>query len=215
MKVLLRSDIDGVGKRGDIIDVSGGFARNHLLPAGKAIVASPGLETQAAAMRRSRDLRDARDHESSETVARTLVGNAITLSARAAGRPAVRLGVGGRHRAPGRGADRRGGRPQGPGARRADQDGGRAQRPGRAGGRGGLRAHRGRGRRSLTRRRADRCRPGAATDPPTVSRPAGDDGGMSRRVRSQTHLVHAPSTPAHGYFPRKRPFRSTGRLGQG
>ncbi len=44
MKVLLRSDIDGVGKRGDIIDVSGGFARNHLLPAGKAIVASPGLE---------------------------------------------------------------------------------------------------------------------------------------------------------------------------
>jgi large subunit ribosomal protein L9 len=85
MKVLLRSDIDGVGKRGDIIDVSGGFARNHLLPAGKAIVAGPGLESQAAAMRRSRDLRDARDHESSETVARTLVGNPITLSARATG----------------------------------------------------------------------------------------------------------------------------------
>jgi large subunit ribosomal protein L9 len=85
MKVLLRSDIDGVGKRGDIIDVSGGFARNHLLPAGKAIVASPGLESQAAAMRRSRDLRDARDHESSETVARALVGTPITVSARTAG----------------------------------------------------------------------------------------------------------------------------------
>jgi large subunit ribosomal protein L9 len=85
MKVLLRSDIDGVGKRGDIIDVSGGFARNHLLPAGKAIVASPGLESQATAMRRSRDLRDARDHESSETVARALVGTPITLSARATG----------------------------------------------------------------------------------------------------------------------------------
>jgi large subunit ribosomal protein L9 len=85
MKVLLRSDIDGVGKRGDIIDVSGGFARNHLLPAGKAIVATPGLESQAAAKRRSRDLRDARDHESSETVARALVGTPITLSARTAG----------------------------------------------------------------------------------------------------------------------------------
>jgi large subunit ribosomal protein L9 len=85
MKVLLRSDIDGVGKRGDIIDVSGGFARNHLLPAGKAIVATPGLESQAAAMRRSRDLRDARDHESSETVARALVGTPITVSARTAG----------------------------------------------------------------------------------------------------------------------------------
>ncbi len=85
MKVLLRSDIDGVGKRGDIIDVSGGFARNHLLPAGKAIVASAGLESQAAAMRRSRDLRDARDRESSETVARTLVGNTISIPARATG----------------------------------------------------------------------------------------------------------------------------------
>jgi large subunit ribosomal protein L9 len=85
MKVLLRSDIDGVGKRGDIIDVSGGFARNHLLPAGKAIVATPGVEGQAAAMRKSRDLRNARDHESSETVARTLVGTPITLAARATG----------------------------------------------------------------------------------------------------------------------------------
>jgi large subunit ribosomal protein L9 len=85
MKVLLRSDIDGVGKRGDIIDVSGGFARNHLLPAGKAVAASPGIEGQAAAMRRSRDLRDARDRESSETVARTLVGNVISLKARATG----------------------------------------------------------------------------------------------------------------------------------
>ena len=85
MKVLLRSDVDGVGKRGDIIDVSGGFARNHLLPAGKAILATPGVEGQAASMRRSRDLRDARDRESSETVARTLVGNVITLQARATG----------------------------------------------------------------------------------------------------------------------------------
>ena len=83
VKVLLRSDVDGVGKRGDIIDVSGGFARNHLLPSGKAIVASAGTEGQAAAMRKSRDLRDARDRESSETVARTLVGNTVALPARA------------------------------------------------------------------------------------------------------------------------------------
>ena len=67
------------GQTGDIVEVAGGFARNHLLPAGKAIAASPGIEAQAAAMRRSRDLRDARDRESSETVARTLVGNTITL----------------------------------------------------------------------------------------------------------------------------------------
>jgi large subunit ribosomal protein L9 len=85
MKVLLRRDVDGVGKRGDIIDVSGGFARNHLLPAGKAIVATNGIESQAEAMRRSRDLRDAKDRESSETVARLLVGTAVTIPARASG----------------------------------------------------------------------------------------------------------------------------------
>ncbi len=84
MKVLLRTDVDGVGKRGDIIDVAGGFARNHLLPAGKAIIASDGVEAQAGAMRRSRDLKDTRDREGSETVAKTLVGNAVTITARAA-----------------------------------------------------------------------------------------------------------------------------------
>jgi large subunit ribosomal protein L9 len=85
MKVVLRSDISGVGKRGDIIDVADGFARNHLLPAGKAITATNGVEAQAASMRKARDLRDARDRDSSETVARTLVGNTVTLSARAGG----------------------------------------------------------------------------------------------------------------------------------
>jgi large subunit ribosomal protein L9 len=85
MKVLLRSDVDGVGKRGDIIDVAGGFARNYLLPTGRAIVAGGGVEAQAEAMRRSRDLRDAKDRESSETVARRLVGTTITIPARATG----------------------------------------------------------------------------------------------------------------------------------
>ncbi len=85
MKVLLRSDIDGMGKRGDIIDVARGFARNHLLPAGKAVPATDGIERQATAMRRARDLRDARDRESSETVARELVGTTITIPARASG----------------------------------------------------------------------------------------------------------------------------------
>ena len=39
MKLLLRSDVDGVGKRGDIVDVADGFARNYLVPKGFAIKA--------------------------------------------------------------------------------------------------------------------------------------------------------------------------------
>ena len=60
MKVVLRSDVPGVGRRGDIVDVAGGFARNFLLPESCAIPATDGVAQQAAAMRRSRDLRKAR-----------------------------------------------------------------------------------------------------------------------------------------------------------
>ena len=83
MKVVLRSDITGVGKRGDIVDVSDGHARNHLVPSGLAIPATDGIATQATAMRRSRDLRDARDREAAETVAQKLVPMTITITARA------------------------------------------------------------------------------------------------------------------------------------
>lgn len=83
MKVVLRSDISGVGKRGDIIDVSDGYARNHLVPSGQAIIASDGIAAQAASMRRSRDVKDARDRESAETVAQRLVPMTISIPARA------------------------------------------------------------------------------------------------------------------------------------
>jgi len=82
MRVVLRSDIDKVGKRGDIIDVADGYARNYLLPKGHAILASKGVTAQAGAMRRARDLKDAKDRESAEVVARTLVPIVIRIPAR-------------------------------------------------------------------------------------------------------------------------------------
>ena len=83
MKVVLRTDVDGVGKKGDILDVADGFARNFLIPKGRAIKATDGVVNQAAAMRRSRDLKDAKDREGAETVARTLVPLVIKINARA------------------------------------------------------------------------------------------------------------------------------------
>jgi large subunit ribosomal protein L9 len=82
MRVVLRSDVDHVGKRGDIVDVADGFARNYLLPKGHAIVATNGVTAQANAMRRARDLRDAKDREAAELVARTLVPIVIRIPAR-------------------------------------------------------------------------------------------------------------------------------------
>jgi large subunit ribosomal protein L9 len=85
MKVLLRSDVEGVGRRGDIVEVSGGFARNYLLPEGKGLEATKGIEAQATAMRRSRDLRDSRDREAAQAKAEVLNGAVLRIEARAGG----------------------------------------------------------------------------------------------------------------------------------
>ena len=83
MRVILRSDLDGLGKRGDIVDVAAGHARNYLLPQGLALPASEGAVDQAAKMRRARDLRDASDREAAQTIATTLVPKVIHITAKA------------------------------------------------------------------------------------------------------------------------------------
>src|SRR3974390_1686860 len=85
MKVRLRDDVGGVGRRGDIVKVAGGFARNYLLPEGRAIIATSGIEGQAGQMRRGRDLREAKDRSAAEAQATLLAGAVIPISARAAG----------------------------------------------------------------------------------------------------------------------------------
>ena len=83
MKILLRADVENVGKKGDVLDVADGFGRNYLVPKGLAMVAAKGAVAQAAAMRRSRDVKDARDRESAEVVARELVASVIRIPMKA------------------------------------------------------------------------------------------------------------------------------------
>jgi large subunit ribosomal protein L9 len=83
MKVILRQDVGELGKRGDILDVADGFARNYLVPKGLAMKATDGAATQADAMRRARDLRDAQDRSAAEEVATALVSKVVTVTAKA------------------------------------------------------------------------------------------------------------------------------------
>lgn len=48
MELLLLQDINGIGKRNDIIVVGDGFALNHLLPERKALVATPTVRKRYA-----------------------------------------------------------------------------------------------------------------------------------------------------------------------
>ena len=84
MKVLLREDIRGVGRRGDVVEVAGGYARNFLFPGGKALEANGKMEEQAESMRKSRDMRDAKDRAAAQEQAGVLGGAVIGIQARAA-----------------------------------------------------------------------------------------------------------------------------------
>lgn len=83
MKVLLRSDVRGVGRRGDIVEVKSGYARNYLLPTGAALLANDTMEVQAASMRKSRDLRDAKSREAAEVQRAEIEKSTIQVAARA------------------------------------------------------------------------------------------------------------------------------------
>ena len=83
MNVILREDIAGVGRRGDIVTVADGHARNYLLPRGLALVATDGAINQANAMRRARDLREANDREAARTQAEALTAKTFTVKAKA------------------------------------------------------------------------------------------------------------------------------------
>ena len=83
LKVILRSDVSGLGKRGDIVEVSKGYVRNFLEPRGLAFLATDGAVEQAGAMRRSRDVKDAKDRESAEEIAKKLVSKKIEVVAKA------------------------------------------------------------------------------------------------------------------------------------
>jgi large subunit ribosomal protein L9 len=83
MNVILRSDVKGLGKRGDVVSVSDGHARNFLLPHGLAIGASEGAVAQAVAMRKARDNKERASREAALAVASRLGSATVSVSAKA------------------------------------------------------------------------------------------------------------------------------------
>ncbi len=82
MRLLLRSDVDGLGHKGVLVDVADGFARYFLVPTGLALPATKGVEAQADAMRRTRQIKDSADREAAEEIAARLVALPITIAAK-------------------------------------------------------------------------------------------------------------------------------------
>ena len=83
MKVILSDDVDKLGKKGDVVVVADGYARNFLVPKGLAMAASKGSLKQAELMQRARAERDERAKEEAAKKVAHLGSAPVYISARA------------------------------------------------------------------------------------------------------------------------------------
>jgi large subunit ribosomal protein L9 len=83
MKIILTSEVSGLGTPGDIVEVKDGFGRNYLLPQGFAIPWTKGGEKQVTSIKRARSAREIRDLGHANEVKTELEALKVTLSARA------------------------------------------------------------------------------------------------------------------------------------
>ena len=72
MKIILRDDVDKLGRCGEVITVKAGYARNYLIPRKLAIPASPGMLRSISQVSRQKELRDRKRLRDAERVRNAL-----------------------------------------------------------------------------------------------------------------------------------------------
>jgi large subunit ribosomal protein L9 len=82
MQVILTQDVEKIGRRGDIVEVSRGYVRNFLVPRNLAEVATPAKMEEARRQMEEAEERERRMAERAEEIAATLNKSVITIEAR-------------------------------------------------------------------------------------------------------------------------------------
>jgi large subunit ribosomal protein L9 len=82
VQVILKQDVEKIGRRGDIVDVSRGYVRNFLVPRGLAEMATPTRLEEVHREMAEAEERDRRMAERAGEVAETLNKSVITIEAR-------------------------------------------------------------------------------------------------------------------------------------
>jgi large subunit ribosomal protein L9 len=85
MKLILTTDVPGLGAPGEIVEVRDGYGRNFLLTQGKAVVATKGAEKQVATIKRAQQAREIRGTEHAGEVRAALEKLPVTITARTTG----------------------------------------------------------------------------------------------------------------------------------
>lgn len=83
MKVILQQDVKGQGRKGDIVNVSDGYARNFLLPRGQAIEANKKNLARLKEQKAVEQKRKQQEQEEFSELAKRLSGKAVTIKAKA------------------------------------------------------------------------------------------------------------------------------------
>ena len=80
MKVILKQDIKGVGKKDQVINAADGYARNFLLPKGLAIPADTGNMNNLKAKNESKEYRKGEDLKEAKAIAEKMKSLTLKLS---------------------------------------------------------------------------------------------------------------------------------------
>jgi large subunit ribosomal protein L9 len=83
MKVILKRDVKGLGREGDMKEVKDGYARNFLLPTGAAAIADKGAVANWERHRDQREERDRHVRTEAEAVAERLSALTLTIPVKA------------------------------------------------------------------------------------------------------------------------------------
>ena len=99
MEVILREHVDNLGRRGEIVKVADGYARNYLLPRKLALLATEGNKKHVERERKIMETREAEEKGQAEAIAARLAAVEISIApSRRRHRPALGLGDRRRHR---------------------------------------------------------------------------------------------------------------------
>ena len=80
MKVILKADVKGSGKKGDIIEVSDGYAKNFLFKKNLAEAATPSSVNEAQQKKQAQAFHRAEEIKAMQDLAASLKGKKITLA---------------------------------------------------------------------------------------------------------------------------------------
>ncbi|HOA91573.1 MAG: 50S ribosomal protein L9 [Bacillota bacterium] len=83
MEVVLTQDVKSLGKKGDIVKVNEGYARNFLIPKGLAVVATEGVKTQIKQQKKAEEKREEQKRAEAQALANKLKGQSVTVKAKA------------------------------------------------------------------------------------------------------------------------------------